>query len=405
MAELKGLNKKIRVENLLLEASQARCGVPCEIDKADSLGRDQMGGMHVHLRLRFTDGVSWLARTPRQNFTSFAAHLTDEILLSECAVLKWLESVQIPAPRLHKYALGNENGVGVPYMLVDELPGTPFDQDSATEEQVKKVYSQIAEIQSIIHRHPFDHIGSLTLDSNEIVCVGPITGDRSGFLAQLGPFSDAKAFYVRYAEEHLRLITDGQLWGRYPTDAYLMFKHLRGLALQEKVNPLECAGGKGPFYLKHTDDKGDHILVDSQFNITGIIDWSFARTLPVYDAFGPSLLTADLDQLIRGEEGLSVRDSLFASALDSKCPKLSGFMRAPDTCRRFIFSLGVGLSPTLEEAIDIFKATVQTLAGHSISNWVGWREKQFQRWAGDETLQRLHVSQAAPPEPSNNESP
>lgn len=72
-------------------------------------------------------------------------------------------------------------------------------------------------------------------------------------------------------------------------------------------------------------------------------------------------------------------------------------MRAPDTCRRFIFSLGVGLSPTLEEAIDIFRATVETLAGHSISNWADWREEQFQRWAGDETLQRL--SQATPPQP------
>ncbi len=30
--------------------------------------------------------------------------------------------------------------------------------------------------------------------------------------------------------------------------------------------------GTGPFYLKHFDDKGDHILIDEQYNITGIID-------------------------------------------------------------------------------------------------------------------------------------
>lgn len=28
----------------------------------------------------------------------------------------------------------------------------------------------------------------------------------------------------------------------------------------------------GPFFLAHTDDKGDHILVDDDFQITGIID-------------------------------------------------------------------------------------------------------------------------------------
>ena len=396
IAELEGLQKKFCVEKLLLEASKARCGVPCEMDMADPLGLGRMGGMHVHLCLKFTDGVSWLARIPRQNFTSFPTHLTDEILLSECAVLKWLEAVQIPAPRLHKYALGHDNDVGVPYMLVDELLGTPFDQYSATEEQTRKVYLQIAKIQSIIYSHPFDRVGSLTLDSNEAVCVGPITGDRSGFLSQLGPFSDAKAFYVRYAEEHLRLITDGQLWGRYPMDAYLMFKHLRELAPQGKCNTLERAGDEGPFFLKHTDDKGDHIMVDDQYNVTGVIDWSFARTLPAYDTFGPSLLTVDLGEILRGGTGLSAKDELFASSLDSTCPKLSRFIRSPDSTRRFIFSLGVGMSPTLEEAIAMFKATVETLAGHSISNWADWREEQFQRWAGDEALQRLSQATANP---------
>lgn len=34
----------------------------------------------------------------------------------------------------------------------------------------------------------------------------------------------------------------------------------------------------GKFYLKHADDKGDHILVDEHFNITGIIDWEWAHT-------------------------------------------------------------------------------------------------------------------------------
>ena len=275
----------------------------CEVDKDDPLGRSRMGGMHVHLRLKFTDGVSWLARVPRQNFTSFGAHLTGEILLSECAFLKWLESVQIPAPRLHKYALGDDNDVGVPYMLVDELPSTPFERYSASEEQTKKVYLQIAEIQSVIYKHPFDRVGSLTLDSQETMCLGPIAGDKAGFLSQLGPFSNAKGFFVKYAEEHLRQIADGQLWGQFPTDAYLMFKYLKELALEGKCNLVDDAADEGPFYLKHADDKGDHILVDDEFNVTGIIDWSFARPLPAYDAFGPSLLTAELDQLLRGGRG------------------------------------------------------------------------------------------------------
>jgi len=41
---------------------------------------------------------------------------------------------------------------------------------------------------------------------------------------------------------------------------------------------LELAYCNGPFFLKHTDDKGEHILVDDEYNITGIIDWVFAST-------------------------------------------------------------------------------------------------------------------------------
>jgi hypothetical protein len=39
------------------------------------------------------------------------------------------------------------------------------------------------------------------------------------------------------------------------------------------------------FYLKHPDDKGDHIFVDDSFNIAGIIDWEWTQTVPSEDAF------------------------------------------------------------------------------------------------------------------------
>lgn len=42
--------------------------------------------------------------------------------------------------------------------------------------------------------------------------------------------------------------------------------------------------GDDKFYLKHTDDKGDHTVFNDDFNITGIIDWEWAYTaLPVHN--------------------------------------------------------------------------------------------------------------------------
>ena len=51
-------------------------------------------------------------------------------------------------------------------------------------------------------------------------------------------------------------------------DAYLIYRFL--LDLVPLVLPLGQNNDK--FYFKHVDNKGDHILVDEQFNITGIID-------------------------------------------------------------------------------------------------------------------------------------
>lgn len=49
----------------------------------------------------------------------------------------------------------------------------------------------------------------------------------------------------------------------------------------------------GPFFLAHTGDKGDHILVDDDFRITGISDWTFVRAVPAFEAFGPSLVSGE----------------------------------------------------------------------------------------------------------------
>lgn len=45
------------------------------------------------------------------------------------------------------------------------------------------------------------------------------------------------------------------------------------------------------------DDKGDHILVDDEYNITGLIDWTYTRVVPVGEVFSSSLFTVDINTL------------------------------------------------------------------------------------------------------------
>lgn len=94
-------------------------------------------------------------------------------------------------------------------------------------------------------------------------------------------------------EQNLALIADGQLFTSFPVNAYLVFSFLKpqvqDLVAKPSHNPVETTE---QFYLKHVDDKGGHLMVDDDLNITGIIDWQMARVVPAREAFGPSLVTA-----------------------------------------------------------------------------------------------------------------
>ena len=115
--------------------SEASGGKKFRLNEDDPLGREMMGGMHVHRQVLFDDGTMWLVRILRETYTSFDDKLSNQILLSECATLEWLENIDIPTPRLHDYGLRGDpnNLVGVGYMIIDELAGQPFNGHYATE--------------------------------------------------------------------------------------------------------------------------------------------------------------------------------------------------------------------------------------------------------------------------------
>ncbi|KAK2599071.1 hypothetical protein QQS21_005477 [Conoideocrella luteorostrata] len=356
-----------------------------------------VGGMHAHVPIQFANGSTWLARMPRHNFTSFSDQLSNAILLQECATLKWLETAKIPAPRLHAYGLRGDanNNVGVAFMLIDKLPGRPLSQLTATDDQMRKVYAQLGSIFTMLSRHPFDRIGSLTLGKDETIQIGPVMGDRTGTLSCLGLFQDATSYYVAWVNELLRLIASRQIFARFSSHAYMMFKYLGELAADGSCNGFEAELDAGPYFLKHMDDKGDHILVDEDFNMTGIIDWSFARLVPAYEAFGPSLVTANMSDVFSGRLGLSDRDHLLADALEARGSPLARFARSADRVRRFTFGLGVGMSPDLSETQAIFRGIVLTFNQGSEFSWEQWRREHILKWSDDEVLGMLLREDAA----------
>lgn len=138
------------------------------------------------------------------------------------------------------------------------------------------------------------------------------------------------------------------------------------------------------------DDKGDHILVDDEYNITGIIDWTFARTVPAFEAFAPSLLTADMDDMFNGKAGRSSKDNIMAEELQSRDNGLGRIAKGPDLVRRLSFGLGMGMNLSWEEANALFQGVISTATGiHVNISWEVWCQNRLHQWTDDSRLKAL----------------
>ncbi|KAI1174766.1 hypothetical protein F4777DRAFT_371543 [Nemania sp. FL0916] len=367
-----------------------------------------MGCANYHARIRFhpnKDGSpspsrNWLLRVPR--VTSFAVGFPEELVeylvRSEFATLKFLETTSVPAPKAFAYGISSRSnsdnrngeredyGVGVSFLLMEELPGRPWmgnSGDSVTEEERKKIWRGLGDILAELERHPFPKAGSLCLQGSSIE-VSAVASDRFVVLTPSGPFDTSSSYYTAFAEQYLALIADGQLYTEYPVDAYLVYRFSKDNAGQLAQ---EDTGTRGPenFFLKHVDDKGDHLLVDEDLNITGIIDWQMARVVPRREAFGPSLVTADMNALCGGSVSLSIDDVILADALREKgSHELAGCM-ADEKVRRFFWGLALELEWSY--ALPLANAILKVFGVDQ--DWATWKEMALREYEGDERLKAL----------------
>jgi hypothetical protein len=144
--------------------------------------------------------------------------------------------------------------------------------------------------------------------------------------------------------------------------------------------------------LKHVDDKGDHLLIDDDYNVVGVIDWQFARTVPACEAFGPSLLTANLNGLYSRNSSISENDGLLAGALrDRGNDDLARHMEGSDVVRRFQFGMASGLSR--DENREVIAGILASLGVNpplDIEAWVDEKRRELAETVpGREALKKI----------------
>lgn len=381
-AEIGRLRAQINEKAVCELASSLNNGKPCIVEyPPEVVGLGALTGCaNYHARIRFGDGSpSWLMRMPRVSgfAVGLPVSLAEYLIRSEYATLKFLETTAVPAPRAFSFGIpaqGTDHGIGVCFLLMEELSGTPWDGQGDT----AQVWKGLAEIFAELDRHPFTKAGSLYVESpDDLPSVSATASDRFLCLDPFGPFETSAEYYNAWAEQYLALIADGQLYPQFPVEAYLVYLFLRD-------NATQLSDSEDKFFLKHVDDKGDHLMVDADLNITGIIDWQMARIVPRREAFALSLVTADIGALCDDNVSLSTEDIALGNALREKVSGLASYT-GDEKVRRFFW--GLGLEPEWAYALPLANAILQVFGVEQ--GWDEWKEAALKRYEGDQRLKAL----------------
>lgn len=349
-----------------------------------------MGGMNYHLEIQFEDGISWLARIRRFNATSPPPDLQAYIMRSEVATLQLLEKTRVPAPRVFDYSF-DEGRLGVRYMLMEKMTGKSLRWSITSPEQRQKVMSQLADIFIELSGFSFDRMGSLDQSGAETEHVGPfaresLTDYHDHQMHPIGPFPSSYDYILASIRLTLDLIRRGECYTEQAVDAFIIHRFLLDSA--SKILSFHRFDD-GRFYLKHADDKGDHILIDDDHDITGIIDWEWAHTYPKSAAFNSPILLLPVADFYDGKNNLGDDELVFAQLLQDKGrADLAEIVKNGRILHRFEFCCGYDLADW-DGFLGLFQGLRRALNVDEDLDWDAWKEKTLRHYKDDDQLKEL----------------
>lgn len=414
-----------RIDGLKLceRASQVRDGVnvPCAIDLSPKSLSAMMCGQNCHAEIRFEDGVVWLARFRLSNATSPPPDVRDYVLQSEATTMMFLERhTRVPSPRVFDWACEADprNMVGVGYILMEKMNGRPLDWHSATAAQMEKIVRQLADVMLEIEKHPFDQLGSLiaplgALSSQTTPDAAIDSQVQIGGLAQhstfrsgqgsrpLGPFRTSQEAHRALVEAHLRMIASGEIGtAENALDGFLAHRFRLDVVDMIPSQAVAAEDRDDQFFLKHADDKGDHILVDADFNIVGIIDWEWCSTASKEEAFSSPCMMWPVGAFYEGSNQLSEEELLFARVFRERGrDDLARCVLDGRRVQRYMFALGPGGAfhePKRTRGCLFwgFKRAFEGLGAVSDEKsvdeeWNAWKANALENWKEEEMLKAV----------------
>ncbi len=241
----------------------------CSIDPS----KFSAGHHNVVFEIAFSDSSQWVARVRLpENDASERDHI-ETAMLSEVATLRIVASrTTIPVPTIYHFDVDASNDFGFRYVLMQALPGRHTQTvlaKSVPQEHLNTLADQLAGYYHQLSRLRFDRIGRLwcgrTAEEQPSIIPVPNVG---------GSFSTSLEYFYVLKKSHNRTITSEHAGDKeWMTAAWVLEQALPSMIIEDFLH--------GPFPLCHIDLHYNNILIDDDFNITGIIDWSDSQTVPL----------------------------------------------------------------------------------------------------------------------------
>ncbi len=165
-------------------------------------------------------------------------------------------------------------------LFVEKVDGrpcrAPFSRNGITKPNETFVNNAIRSYAAFLVRLSdvsFDAVGSIYLDTaSNTFSIGPLVSyvfRQSDTPTFLGPFKTMRERFTAQIDFVLKRIEDGVYFPKKErVRLYLM--HLEYRTIVERC---EVMGQAERYYIKHADDKGDHIMTDDDGHLIAVIDW------------------------------------------------------------------------------------------------------------------------------------
>lgn len=276
---------------LAARAQTLRGGFQCTVREMQEMElQGRIRGTSHYFEIRFSDDVRWLARVPKRSEAHWADRTVAYIMKSEVATLQYFANTSIRPPRVHEARIpGQDSPLSVPYILMDLPKGRPLRWNGVqTPEQRCNLQRSVAMLFHNLYQHPFENIGSIVPSSSHKPCIGILARQSTlgvnpeGGVVGLGPWKALKHYWYEVMDNEVRKIVEGRLYTKAPLDACLV-----NMWLREQSHELawSCHTPTTNSYLSFSGDLEDHLLVDDDFNVTGLVDWEEVFTTAPEQAF------------------------------------------------------------------------------------------------------------------------